>query len=713
MISTSQSYSKQWQAENARFLAEGLTWLRSRLENRLTPPLVVESASASEKAPEPGGVAETAPPKSKRKRTEPVSPSVTESPAPAASHLPGASSGVANQEPPALIRLAQRLSLSAFELDLLFLCIAMELDGAVPRLCARAQDDDSRPYPTFALAFTIFDEPSWDALSPDRPLRYWRLIEIAQGGMQPLTTSCLRVDERILHFAKGLDAIDDRVGNLFVPFQSKPITSNDDLAGIPASQLALARQIAGELQRISAVDGFPLVHLAGSDASSAQLIARKVASDMGLTLFRIPISLLPPHASDLDAVARLWNREVLLGPVALYLDHEDTDAFPAETQAGSIQRICSRAIGIIFFAASATAPRTAKATITYDVSKPTAQEQREAWRQAVGEHVAALAGELASQFHFSVASIGNIASSLPPDSGHHESELRTALWHAARIHARPKLDALAQRVDAKAKWDDIVLPAEQAEQLRRIVQQVRGRAKVYEDWGFSNRMNRGLGITALFAGGSGTGKSTAAEVIANDLELNLYRIDLSAVVSKYIGETEKNLRRLFDAAEGGGAILLFDEADALFGKRSEVKDSHDRYANIEINYLLQRMESYRGLAILATNMRSALDTAFTRRLRFIVNFSFPTVADRKRIWERAFPPETPTYGLNFDRLARLNLTGGNIHSSALNAAFLAAHHAKPVTMPLVLSAVRSELLKLDRPVNEAELRWTEVAEVVA
>src|SRR6266581_7594059 len=180
-------------------------------------------------------------------------------------------------------------------------------------------------------------------------------------------------------------------------------------------------------------------------------------------------------------------------------------------------------------------------------------------------------------------------------------------------------------------------------------------------------MNRGLGINALFAGESGTGKTMAAEVIANSLHLNL-----SAVVSKYIGETEKNLRRLFDAAEDGGAILFFDEADALFGKRSEVKDSHDRYANIEINYLLQRMESYRGLAILATNMKSVLDTAFMRRLRFIVNFPFPGLTERKRMWQQVFPANTPTDGLDYDRLARFNLTGGSISNIALNAAFLAA-----------------------------------------
>ena len=195
---------------------------------------------------------------------------------------------------------------------------------------------------------------------------------------------------------------------------------------------------------------------------------------------------------------------------------------------------------------------------------------------------------------------------------------------------------LAERIEPIATWDDIVLPDYEMGLLHQIADQVEQRSKVYDEWGFREKMNRGLGISALFAGESGTGKTMAAEVIANELRLNLYRIDLSAVVSKYIGETEKNLRRLFDAAEDGGAILFFDEADALFGKRSEVKDSHDRYANIEINYLLQRMEAYRGLAILATNMKSALDHAFLRRLRFIVNFPFPGGRTARASGNRSF-----------------------------------------------------------------------------
>jgi SpoVK/Ycf46/Vps4 family AAA+-type ATPase len=232
---------------------------------------------------------------------------------------------------------------------------------------------------------------------------------------------------------------------------------------------------------------------------------------------------------------------------------------------------------------------------------------------------------------------------------------------------------------------------------------VRYRARVCDEWGFAEKSNRGLGLSGLFAGPSGTGKTLAAEVLANELELDLFRIDLSTVVSKYIGETEKNLRRVFDAAEEGGAILLFDEADALFGKRSEVKDSHDRYANVEISYLLQRMEAYRGLAILATNMKEALDPAFLRRLRFVVLFPFPDQAQRAEIWRRIFPAKTPTDSLDIDGLARLSISGGNIRNIALNAAFAAAGSEEPVRMPHLLGAVRLEYEKLEKPLTHTEL----------
>jgi SpoVK/Ycf46/Vps4 family AAA+-type ATPase len=266
------------------------------------------------------------------------------------------------------------------------------------------------------------------------------------------------------------------------------------------------------------------------------------------------------------------------------------------------------------------------------------------------------------------------------------------------------MDDLAQRIDSNATFEDLVLPEAQKQTLREIITHVQQRAKVYEQWGFANKSGRGLGITSLFAGASGTGKTMAADVLAKELRLDLYRIDLSQMVSKYIGETEKNLRRVFDAAETGGVILLFDEADALFGKRSEVKDSHDRHANMEVSYLLQRMEAYRGLAILTTNLKEAIDIAFLRRLRFVVKFPFPDAIQRAEIWRRIFPKQTPTEKLDYPKLARLNVAGGNIRNIAVNAAFLAAEANEPVQMKHILGAAHSEYIKLERTLTDAEIK---------
>jgi SpoVK/Ycf46/Vps4 family AAA+-type ATPase len=278
----------------------------------------------------------------------------------------------------------------------------------------------------------------------------------------------------------------------------------------------------------------------------------------------------------------------------------------------------------------------------------------------------------------------------------------TTVWDLCRQRLRSALDGLAQRIESDLQWDDLILPAEQKRTLHMIAAQLRQRGTVHELWGFANKSRRGLGISALFHGPSGTGKTTAAEVLANELRLDLYHIDLSRVVSKYIGETEANLRRVFDAAEDNGAILLFDEADSLFGARTEVKDSHDRYANIEVSYLLQRMEAYRGLAILTTNRRSALDPAFLRRIRFAVSFPFPDAPQRADIWRKVFPPEAATLGLDHERLARLRITGGNIRNIALNAAFLAADAGEPLGMQHLRDAAHTEYVKLDRRLTQAE-----------
>lgn len=274
---------------------------------------------------------------------------------------------------------------------------------------------------------------------------------------------------------------------------------------------------------------------------------------------------------------------------------------------------------------------------------------------------------------------------------------------ACRLQARLHLEGLGQRLESTVTWEDLILHQMQLRTLQEIAAHVRQRTKVCDSWGFRAKRSRGHGVSALFSGASGTGKTMAAEVLANELRLDLYRIDLNSVVSKYVGETEKNLRRVFDAAEDGGAILLFDEADALFGKRSEVKDSHDRYSNIEISYLLQRMEAYRGLAILATNMKEALDPAFLRRVRFVVQFPFPDAAQRAEIWRRILLENTPKEGIDIDRLARLSVAGGSIRNIAMNAALLAADADEPIRMSHLLRAAQCEYARLQKSLTEAEI----------
>ena len=598
---------------------------------------------------------------------------------------------------PALVVLSQKFGLSSFERNILLLCSAMELDTRIADLCAKAQAQLNRPYPTFALALALFDEPSWDALAAERPLRYWRFLEINQPGAQPLTTSALRADERIVNFVKGLNTLDDRVAALITP-----MPPHDEK--LPPSQQQVIADISAYIQQVSAVQQLPVIQLTGIDVASKKAVAHQVAKAIKLELCQIILEHLPSHQAELETFARLWQREAILLPIAFYIEAGDSEQNQANV------RLLSHNRGLCFLDTREAWSKLEGTTALFEIANPTPAEQQAIWVDALGASTSETSRLLAGQFNFDTLTIHHLAKSAANETASNPEAVRTKVWQACLANTRPRLAALAQRLDTKATWDDIVLPNEANTLLHQIVDQTRNRSQVYDTWGFRDRMNRGLGISALFAGESGTGKTMAAEVIANDLKLDLYRVDLSAVVSKYIGETEKNLRRLFDAAEDGSAILFFDEADAVFGKRSEVKDSHDRYANIEINYLLQRMEAFRGLAILATNMKSALDQAFTRRLRFIINFPFPGIAERKQMWQKAFPPQLLAKAeLDFDRLGRLALTGGAIHNIALNAAFLAAaRQSANITMPIVLEAARSEFKKMDKPINEAEFRMMEV-----
>ncbi|HEX8397451.1 MAG TPA: ATP-binding protein [Pyrinomonadaceae bacterium] len=727
----------EWQRNNEAYLAAAFNWLRLRLEMLAPPPsVIIQNAPQQIVSP----LVEE-----RRWGFFRQSQTAVEMPTPIAQigtslseseilHAQIEEAAAALDEaakadpPPALVILSERLKLSSFERDILLLCAALELDTRVAALCARAHDDAQKTNPTFALAMAMFDDPAWDALSPQRPLRYLHLIEVNQPAAQPLTASALRIDERVLNFIKGLNEFDDRLA----PLLTEVDVPDMDL---PPSQQTIAEAILREIQYSAAsisARRLPLIELTGIDSLSKQFVAAKIAGALGLQLYRLSAEILPANAAEQETLARLWQRELLLKPVALYLDARELNA---ETNSiASVQRFSAQCTGLTFLDTRSALSSADDAVVIFDVASPAPVEQKKAWLAELSralndaadtENVESesetvetndiggapnetgeidfFAAMLAGQFNLSlpvIHRVGREAAALSSD----KAQLRDAVWERCLSITRPRLDRLAQRIEPKATISDIVLPDEASALLKQIVEQVRGRATVYDDWGFRERMNRGLGISVLFAGESGTGKTMAAEVIANELRLNLYRIDLSAVVSKYIGETEKNLRQVFDAAEEGGAILFFDEADALFGNRTKAETGNDRFANIEIGYLLQRLESYGGLAILTTNMKKALDTAFMRRFRFVVNFSFPGVAERERIWRNVFPPETPTDELDYQRLAeRFDLSGGSITNIALNAAFLAANRKPPrVTMQLIFEAVKTELHKLNRQVSETK-----------
>jgi ATP-dependent 26S proteasome regulatory subunit len=598
----------------------------------------------------------------------------------------------ATEQSPALLILQSVLGLSTFDREVLALCVAMELNSQTAQLCAQAQNNTSRNYPTFSLAFSLFDDADWGALSPHAPLRYFRLLEINQPGNQTLTTAALTADERVVNYIKGLNYLDDRLVPFISPIKTIGLAGEVAEIGMAESQQTLINTIVAHYQHSSVSLRPPFIELIGTDSGGKQLVAARVSQQLGLNLQIIDLKTMPSQMGEFETFTRLWQRENLLLPLSLMVEVKNS----TENERILLKRFLEKTNGVVFLDLDDSRGEYSPAAILYEVKKPAPEEQRKLWAKLLPESSPQQLQRVAQQFSFNQSDIVRLAKQTPD------------IWLACRQAARAGMEKLARRIDAKATWQQLVLPQQQLATLQAIADQVSCRSTVYEDWGFRQNMNRGFGINALFAGESGTGKTMAAEVIANALKLDLYRIDLSAVVSKYIGETEKNLARLFDAAEDSGAILLFDEADALFGKRSSVKDSHDRYANIEVNYLLQRMESYRGLAILATNMKGAMDPAFSRRLRFIVDFAFPDFEQRAEMWQKVFPQQTPV-DQDFDcqRLASLNLSGGNIHSVALNAAFLAAKQSSPVTMSLIMDAARSEFKKLEKPSKETDFSCVE------
>jgi hypothetical protein len=629
----------------------------------------------------------------------------------------------------ALAEVVEAFGLSPFERAVLLLCVAAERVPGVAELCERAQGGPPRPWPTFALALAALAAlpgAEWGALSPAAPLRGWKLVEVGAGPA--LSGSPLRVDERILHHLAGVAHRDERLAGIVAP-PPPP-------RGLSPAELREARRMALTWAGAAGRGGeLPVARLAHDEPAALEMAAAACAL-LGLDAAVLAADALPAAPAEAEAVLRLWEREAALAPAGLLVDCGGAESEAWAAREPLVARLVDGASGPVAVLGRARL-RLGRPAAAFELPRPDPAEQRALWRDALGERAAAAEPTVqALSAHFRMrpaavravcaAAAGRLAAAaeedtVPPTAGGRgegetEAEgegaeaarLGEALWESCRVQARGGLESLAQRIVTVAEWDDLVLPPAGHAVLAELAAQVRHRPTVHERWGFAARGERGLGITALFAGGSGTGKTLAAEVVARELRLDLYRVDLSALISKYVGETEKNLRRVFDGAEEGGAVLLFDEADAVFGKRSEVRDSHDRYANQEVGYLLQRVEAYPGVAVLTTNLKDALDTAFLRRIRFVVHFPFPGPAERERIWRRVFPAGAPLGELRWERLAQLNVAGGNIRNIALGAAFLAAAEARPVEMGHVLRAARAEYSKLERPLAQGEVEgWGE------
>lgn len=641
---------------------------------------------------------------------------------------------------PAMTTIAVRLNLSSFETDVLLLAAAAEIDSRIPALIARVLDDPARRAPTFALAMTLFADHTWDALVPNAPLRGWRLIEVHQSGSMPLIAAPLRIDERIAAYLMGNNYLDERIDAMCERVNAPK--------RLPPSQQRVADSLAAWLH-----DPAPgVMQLAGVDRACKRDVAAKAAGAANVILLSLDFADLPQVPDTADQFARLWSREARLLRLALLVDGIDPGESDTRERGDAHAMDLPRALrplrrldGKRLIDTREPIAELVDASLIV-VNVPPPDERAALWADALHMPPGSLASSaspasnrsadagvarLAAEFSLSasqIAALGAEAALRDDDAKHdevrhdgakrdaaeHNGEqlgvsLATQAWRVAVAHAAGTLDGLAQRIEPAATLADVKLPDHEAAQLTRLVAHARERAAVGSRYGFRRRGHRGFGLTALFHGESGVGKTMAAEAVAHELALALFRIDLSAVVSKYIGETSKNLRRVFDAAEAGGTVLFIDEADAVIGRRTEVKDSHDRYANIDINYLLTRMESFGGVAILATNMKHALDPAFVRRLRFIIGFPYPGMAQRKAIWESVFPERSQVGALDFDWLARYALTGGGIFNAALAAAHDAAHDAAAgdgkIEMPHVLDAIRWELLKNERPLSERAFEW--------
>jgi hypothetical protein len=629
-----------------------------------------------------------------------------------------------------LVWLIQSFNLSSFDADVVLIALAPEIDLRYERIYSYLQDDVTRKRPTVDLALNLLCSSADDKLSrrahfsPTGPLIRQRLLQVVRDPNQVDPSSLahyLKLDDQIRRLLLGQAGLDERLTSfcrLIEPSLAWNAVSLN--ADIKAAVSGLAKRAKSSQTALR-------LYFQGCGTEEKREAAEALAGVLGTNLLSVRIDRVPENSNS----EWLWNlavREAQLQRAVLFIsDLDDFNGADASVRRRDLLDCVAAHNGITIFAGRGTwRPEAATfGIIPIDFDVLDFHERCERWESELsrsGFPINATDLEmLAGRFRLTALQItqavtaarlnsdwrwarsGAPGESLSPSPS--SSLSLEDLSASARSQCGHELATLATKIEPRYGWADLVLPPDPKAQLREICFQAEFRPIVYGKWGFDQKLSLGKGLNVLFTGAPGTGKTMGAEVIAHELSLDLYRIDLSQVVSKYIGETEKNLDRIFTAAENSNAILFFDEADALFGKRSEVRDSHDRYANIEISYLLQKMEEYQGISILATNLRQNLDEAFVRRLQAIVEFPFPDEEYRRRIWESVFPKEVPLGSdVKFDLLAReVRLAGGNIKNMALAAAFYAAADGGILRTAHLVQAARREHQKLARSWNPGEL----------
>jgi hypothetical protein len=615
-----------------------------------------------------------------------------------------------------LPHLAATFGLNRFELDTLLICLAPALDLRYERLYGYLQDDVTRKRPSVNLVLDLLAEPGPERLgrlthfADEAPLFKYRLLERTSengAGRLPLLSQMLTLDQTLVAWLLG-------------GYQPHPDLGAPATLSHPSPEEVHALLALEVRSRLKPLIGQPaLIVFYGPDQASQDEAAKRCAVELSRPLFRVDLAgVIEGGLAPLTAVTIALRDARLTGAIP-YLTGWDACVSSSERgmPAQLLTELCAYPELVLVAGQNIWQPRgldRERPLFWLEFPIPAYPQRLALWQHFLRKEDRQnrrLAEEselsaLAAQFALTSGQIRDAIAAAKDTAAQQERALQDYdLFAAARAYSNPNLANLARKISPRYGWSDIILPGDQLVLLQEIVATVRGRPLVLDEWGVGQKLASSRGVTILFAGPPGTGKTMAAEVIAADLGLDLYKIDLSTVVSKYIGETEKNLEKIFNEAASSNAILFFDEADAIFGKRSEVKDAHDRYANIEISYLLQRMEAYDGVTILATNLRANLDEAFTRRLQFAVDFPFPEKEDRLRIWQTLFPPDVPRNpDLDFKLLAeRFKLTGGNIRNIIVSAAYLAGADGGQVTMSHLLHGTRRELQKMGRLVDVEDL----------